>query len=131
MKKFSSKNLRKDEARWEEVPVGREGEHLRERRAVRGAHRCQGWSLLRVMRERYKVRREAVISLANKRDWSLNLLKSDGSLVRLNIVSSLERSDLAASMAGVMKGLVGLTWRKSDQFLWSMFIEKRCESGRK
>ena len=47
-----------------------------------------------------------MISLANKRDWSLNLLKSDSSLVRLNIVSSLQRTDLAASMAGVMKGFV-------------------------
>ena len=36
----------------------------------------------------------------------MNLLRSDGSLVRLKIVSSLERTDLAASMAGVMKGLV-------------------------
>ena len=60
------------------------------------------------------------MSLVKARAWFLKLSRSVGNLVRLKMVSSLDRTALAALMTGVMNGFV--LEQERNRFEWSMFV---------
>ena len=61
------------------------------------------------------------MSLVKARAWFLKLSRSVGNLVRLKMVSSLDRTALAALMTGVMNGFF-VPGEERNRFEWSMFV---------